>query len=209
MARPAGARNQDFDEKRAALLDKLTEFALNASLTRPSLRQFAIAAGQSEPTLRHYFGDRQGLVIDIIHNISKRSQPIWEAVSAPSSDPGTALSEYIDFAEKGMREGRFTRAHAFGLIEGFADEAVGKVYLAEMLEPSLAAFSYKLRASGAKSHDEATLRAASLVATAPLLVFGVHQELLDGKSTMPFDIDATFDFIKSCLSESFSVKLSS
>ena len=69
MSRPAGARNHDFCEKRTALLDTLTDFALAAALTRPSLRQIAIAANQSEPTLRHYFGDRQGLVLEIIENI--------------------------------------------------------------------------------------------------------------------------------------------
>ena len=44
MPRPAGVRNHDFEAKKTALLDTLSEFALNDDLRRPSLRQFAIAA---------------------------------------------------------------------------------------------------------------------------------------------------------------------
>lgn len=76
MPRPAGARNHDFDEKRAALLDALTDFALSADLRRPSLRQFAQAMNASEPTLRHYFGDRQGLIIEILENIGRKGAPL-------------------------------------------------------------------------------------------------------------------------------------
>jgi AcrR family transcriptional regulator len=127
MPRPAGARNHDFDEKRQALLETLTDFALQASLSRPSLRQFAIAAHQSEPTLRHYFGDRQGLVIEIIEHIASRAEDVWRRVSKPSPDPAAAIQDYLGLAEKGMAHGNFTRAHAFGLIEGFADPVVGEV----------------------------------------------------------------------------------
>ena len=69
MPRPAGVRNHDFESKRTALLDTLTQFALEDNMQRPSLRQFAIAARASEPTLRHYFRDRQGLIIAILQYI--------------------------------------------------------------------------------------------------------------------------------------------
>ena len=117
MPRPSGARNHDFEKKRAALLDTLTEFALNSGVQRPSLRQFAMAAKQSEPTLRHYFVDRQGLVIEIIRSIAARSEQIWALVRAPSKDLATAVSEYIKMTEISFREGMFARSHAFGLVE--------------------------------------------------------------------------------------------
>ncbi|HRJ00802.1 MAG TPA: hypothetical protein PKV67_08485, partial [Hyphomonas sp.] len=91
MPRPSGARNHDFDEKRAALLNTLTRYALTADLRRPSLRQFAMAAKQSEPTLRHYFGDRQGLVIEILENLRSRAMPLWIAFEEPSENVDAAL----------------------------------------------------------------------------------------------------------------------
>ena len=79
MPRPAGVRNHNFEAKRTALLETLTEFALQDDLRRPSLRQFALAAGASEPTLRHYFRDRQGVVIAILVRIdyeTRREDPV-------------------------------------------------------------------------------------------------------------------------------------
>ncbi|MEO0786583.1 MAG: hypothetical protein AAFY10_12875, partial [Pseudomonadota bacterium] len=86
MPRPAGVRNRDFADKRASLLATLTDFALNSDLRRPSLRQFAIAAEASEPTLRHYFQDRQGVVVAILECIGERGQALWNMIATPASD---------------------------------------------------------------------------------------------------------------------------
>ena len=204
MPRPAGARNHDFDDKRAALLDTLTDYALSAALTRPSLRQFAIAAHQSEPTLRHYFGDRQGLVIEIIGNLNKRAQVTWEMAARPAANPAEAVKDYLSFSKAGMEKGIFNKFHAFALIEAFADDTVGKVYLEQIMEPSLKAFSDKLRSTPGATRDEAELRAATLLASAPLLLLGMHQDLLGGKHDAPIDMDKTFGFMKKCLSEAFT-----
>jgi AcrR family transcriptional regulator len=204
MPRPAGARNHDFDEKRAALLDTLTDYALSAALTRPSLRQFAIAAHQSEPTLRHYFGDRQGLVIEIIGNLNKRAQVTWAMAAQPAANPADAVTDYLAFTKAGMESGIFNRFHAFALIEAFADDTVGKVYLQQIMEPSLKAFSDKLGSTPGAPRDEAELRAATLLASAPLLVLGMHQGLLGGKRDAPFDMDKTFAFMKDWLSKAFT-----
>lgn len=204
MPRPAGVRNHDFDEKRAALLNTLTDFALKAALDRPSLRQFAIAAHQSEPTLRHYFGDRQGLVIEIIGNLSERAKVTWDMAAMPASGPAAAVTDYLTFAEAGMKQGIFTRVHAFGLIEAFADDVVGKYYLKTMLEPSLKAFSDKLRKTPGAARDEDELRAAALAATAPLFVLGVHQELLGGKNDIPINMSKTFEYLRTWLSAAFA-----
>lgn len=187
MPRPAGARNHDFDAKRAALLDALTEFALSADLRRPSLRQFAQAMDVSEPTLRHYFEDRQGLILDILDNIGRKGAPLWALVATPSASPATAFEEYFRISEAGMRLGGFIRAHAFGLIEGLADEAIGKAYLEKVLEPALAAVANKLRATPGAPSDETELRAAALAALSPLLVMSLHQELLGGAQSAPID----------------------
>lgn len=204
MPRPAGARNHDFDLKRAALLDALTDFALSADLRRPSLRQFALAVHQSEPTLRHYFTDRQGLVIEILENIGRRATPLWAMVAMPAADPATALEEYFRISEAGMRVGGFIRAHAFGLIEGLADEAAGKAYLEKVLEPALKSVSDKLRATPGGPKTDAELRAAALATLSPMLVMSLHQELLGGAGSAPIDIGETMTSLRGWLSKGLS-----
>ena len=204
MPRPAGARNHDFEEKRAALLNVLTDFALSADLRRPSLRQFAMAAQQSEPTLRHYFHDRQGLVVDILENIGLRATLLWEMVSTPSISPAAAFEEYFRISEAGMKLGGFTRAHAFGLIEGLADEVAGQAYLAKVLEPALKAISDKLRDTPGGPTTETGLRAAALATLSPMLVMSLHQELLGGAEYTPIDANATMASLQGWLSKGFS-----
>lgn len=199
MSRPIGARNQDFETKRAALIDSMTEYALEADLRRPSLRQFAIAARASEPTLRHYFDDRQGVVEAILENMGKRGTRIWEVIAHPASNPIEAIEEYYRIADAGMRYGQFTRAHAFGLIEGVADETAGRAYRKYLLEPGLKSIMDKLEATpnGPVSRD--ALRVAAFAIMAPLLFMSIHQKLLGGDADFPIDNQATLQNLQSWL----------
>lgn len=203
MPRPAGVRNQDYDHKRAALLGTLTEYALSAALTRPSLRQFAIAANQSEPTLRHYFGDRQGMVIEIISELARRASSNWKAASEPSPNPEEAVRNFMSIACADVIQDRFTRAHAFGLIEGLADDIVGQAYLERMLEPTLKVFSDKLQATPGGPQDSDKLRASALAATAPLFMLVVHQYLLGGSRSLPINVDGTIAQLQDLLVQVF------
>lgn len=197
MPRPAGVRNHDFEEKRTALLETLTEFALTDDLRRPSLRQFAIAAGASEPTLRHYFGDRRGLVIAILQHINQRAQPLWTIVATGATDPEAAVEEYFRVTKAGMEHGGFARAHAFGIIEGLADTEVGDAYLKFVLDPALGTVSDKLEATPGGPKDAQDGRVAAFMILAPLLVMTLHQELLGGSKDTPIDQDDFLDRVKS------------
>ncbi|MEM0984894.1 MAG: hypothetical protein AAGJ32_01485 [Pseudomonadota bacterium] len=203
MPRPAGVRNRDFDEKKRLLIETLTEFALTSDLRRPSLRQFAQAASASEPTLRHYFSDRQGLVIAILETIGRRGRLLWETVATGSASPADAIKEYYRISEAGMRHGGFIRAHAFGIIEGVADPDVARAYLKYVLEPALAAVRRKLADTPGAPNGETALRAASLAALAPLLMMSLHQDLLGGGDDWPFDGDATIRHLETWLSAAF------
>jgi hypothetical protein len=117
----------------------------------------------------------------------------------PAADQATALEEYFRISEAGMRVGGFIRAHAFGLIEGLADECAGKAYLEKVLEPALKAVSEKLRGTTGAPHDETALRAAALAALSPMLVMALHQELLGGASSAPIDAAATMGHLQGWL----------
>lgn len=187
MARTSGARNHDFEQKRATLLHVLTEFALNGEFRRPSLRQFAIAANASEPTLRHYFTDRRGLVIAIMETIGERGRPVWAEIAVPASSTSEAVQDVLRITFDGMTNGRFARAHAFGLIEGMADPQAGKAYLNHVLEPALDSVRRKLDATPGGPDDGAELRAAAIATLSPLIVMSLHQDLLGGRTVAPFD----------------------
>lgn len=204
MPRPAGVRNHDFEAKKTALLDTLSEFALNDDLRRPSLRQFAIAANASEPTLRHYFKDRQGLVIAILKHIHGRAIPLWKTISTGSPDTATAVQEYFRVTEAGLTHGGFARAHAFGIIEGMADETVGQAYLEFLLDPALQAVSDKMDATPGKPETEAERRASAFMMLSPILVMTLHQQLLGGKEASPIDTQGFLKLMQTWLASGLS-----
>ncbi|MEQ9504903.1 MAG: TetR/AcrR family transcriptional regulator [Hyphomonas sp.] len=203
MPRPAGVRNHDFDQKRANLLDALTDFALTVATQRPSLRQFPIAAGQSEPTLRHYFTDRQGLVIEVLENIRQRAIPIWAVAATPASDPVASVQEFMDFSQVGMKDRGYTQAHTFGFMEGLGDPVVGRAYLEKILDPALESISDKFRDTPGGPAGPGELRAAALLVMGPLFLLVAHQEMLGGDENAPLDMPKTQNYLKEWLSRSF------
>ena len=204
MPRPAGVRNHNFEAKRTALLDTLTEFALQDDLRRPSLRQFALAAGASEPTLRHYFRDRQGVVIAILGHIHTRALPLWDIIKTGADDTATAVAEYFRVTEAGLTHGGFARAHAFGLIEGMADEAVGQAYLEFLLDPALEAVSAKMDATPGRPETETERKAAAFMMLSPILVMTLHQQLLGGKDASPIDTNGFMTLMQTWLASGLS-----
>ena len=204
MPRPAGVRNHDFEAKKTALLDALSEFALNDDLRRPSLRQFAIAAKASEPTLRHYFKDRQGLVIAILQHIHLRAIPLWDVIATGATDTATAVQEYFRVTEAGLTHGGFARAHAFGIIEGMADEKVGQAYLEFLLDPALKAVADKMDATPGTPETENARRASAFMMLSPILVMTLHQQLLGGKEASPVDSQGFLKLMQGWLASGLS-----
>jgi len=147
MARPARVRNHDFEQKRNALVEGLSQFAVTAELRRTSLRQFAKAVDVSEPTLRHYFKDRQGVVVAILEYMGTFGRSVRGDFAAPSDSITNAVKDYYKVATPGPQFEMYTRAHAVGLIAGIAEDTAGKAYLKYMLEPALTANTEKLTAT--------------------------------------------------------------
>lgn len=195
MPRPLGRRNPDYEEKRDRLVRDLTDYVLSTELTRQSFRQMAIAGHVAEPTLRHYFGDRDGVAREILHELGARAEPFISAVAQQSAAPEQAVEAYVAISKAGVQHGGFARAHAFGLIEGVADPSVGRTYLTELLEPSLKALEARLAPHLQNSADPLEARAAALMLFAPMLLAVLHQQLLGGEETAPVDLEALFEAI--------------
>ncbi|MCG8442484.1 MAG: TetR/AcrR family transcriptional regulator [Caulobacterales bacterium] len=193
MARPRGVRNPDFEQKRNRLIEALTNHVLAADLKRASLRQFAQAAGVSEPTLRHYFEDRRGVVCAILKRIAERTREFLEPDSVASFDYHGVLHDQAGRTLDAVSGGMFVRAHVFGLIEGAADEELGRLYVTTLLEPALSAFEEGMAAFlDPADPDSQRRRAAALMFFGPMLLTSIHQRLLGGETHDPIDMGALF-----------------
>lgn len=193
MARPAGVRNQDFEQKKQALTDKLLSYVLSDGVDRPSFRQLAIAAETSEPTLRHYFTDRTGLIIHLLEQITERSVPLREALGQPQDSLDDAVLGYFKQMAVLTRTEAYVRVHAFGIREAIGDETIQTFYLKKFLSPGIDSVAERLVRSkgGLRTFDEARHAAILIVSTSLLRV--VHQEILKGKVHQPLDEEAYFE----------------
>ncbi|MFW5661830.1 MAG: TetR/AcrR family transcriptional regulator [Oceanicaulis sp.] len=181
-------------DRKGELLAILARTAIAERSAPVSLRQFAIKAGVSEPTLRHYFSDRQGVVIAIIGYFAEGARD-WLARSA---EPGETLREavtgYAGLAMEGSRRDVFAQAHAFAFVESIHDRAVARTYLEQIIEPSLQALERRLGPSiDPDGADPDRVRHGAIFLYAPVLVAVLHQRLLAGEETRPLDMSRFFD----------------
>lgn len=190
MPRPAGVRNQDFDEKRLALIKKLTAFLLQEDVDRPSFRQLAIAAKVSEPTLRHYFNDRSGLLVSVLNHLYKQSEQYREWLRHPQDSSEDAIKGYLSFTRQLAKSDRYLRVHALGIREGMSDPAVQKIYVEKFVSSGVEAIAERLLRSkgGPETYPEAYDAAFMLFSSSFALI--LHQELLNGRTFRPIDSEA-------------------
>ena len=198
MPRPAGVRNKDFVEKRQALLSKLTDFALSSDLRRPSLRSLRLQQVRLSRRSDTISLIAKGLCSQYSKKLGHAGAHLWSTIATPATDPETAILEYFRISEAGMRHGGFVRAHAFGIIEGVADDQAGRAYLEHVLEPALRAVSEKLGNTPGAPQDPAALKAAAFAALSPMLVISLHQDLLGGNKTDPISAEQLFAHLQNC-----------
>lgn len=175
------------------LLDMLSAAAVADRSGPVSLRQFAIRAGVSEPTLRHFFGDRQGVVIAILHHFARQA----DAWLARSAEPGTGLEAsvdgYLQMSLEGFDNSLFVQAHAFALVESIHDPEVARAYLSIVVEPSLQAIERRLAPGiSPDGQNPERVRHAALALYSTMLFAVLHQRLLRGQEARPLNMDAFF-----------------
>ena len=179
---------------REALLAELALIAVAERSAPVSLRQFAIKAGVSEPTLRHYFTDRQGVVIAIIGFFADGAQDWLMRSAEPADTVEDAVRGYAGLALEGADTDTFAQAHAFALVESIHDPIVARAYLDTVIEPSLTAIEQRLKPSvdpaGQAPHR---VRHAAIALYAPILIAVLHQRLLRGAEARPLDMGAFFN----------------
>lgn len=177
------ARRPDYDGKRRQLLGLI---ALRFKQPdRPSLRELAVAAGVTVPTLRHYFGDREGVVSAVLADAYARAAPFLALAARPDGALGPSLQTGLAQIVQGhlFAVGGF---HAIGLTEGLLHRTLGPHYLQTILEPALQAFELRLQAHIDRGEMKAVdVRQASLGLLAPVVLFMLHQGELGGQRVRP------------------------
>lgn len=178
-----------YKDRRHELLSLLAPTAIAERSAPVSLRQFAIKAGVSEPTLRHFFTDRQGVVIALISYFAEGARQFLELSATPEISLKKAVSGYGELALSGAQSRLFAQAHAFALVESIHDPEVARAYLQTIIEPSLKALERRL--APGMDPDAASperVRHAALALYAPILIAILHQDLLQGDEVRPLDM---------------------
>lgn len=202
MPRPPGRRNRDFEQKRYALIETLTEFVLTEGVELPSFRQLAIAAGTSEPTLRHYFSDRSGVIVAIIIQLSLMGEPVWMGQCKTATSIDETIDQFLDHMMYLQKSARYTRAYAFCMRESMSDEQARKAFLDHVVEPHLDLIAERLmKTRGGPASYEVARAAATMLSSSSMFTV-MHQNILGGESHKPIDIDSYFQLLRGWMLDS-------
>ena len=191
MGRTAGARNPGYEDKRRALAAAVIPRMLEAG-PAISMRELASAADVSVPTLRHYFGDRDGVVVAAMGELLHRGQPYLRATAQASPEGLRAsLVAMMHALIEGWCRFGVGKIYGTGLAMGLGHAVIGPSYVDNLLEPLLVAVEARLAQHQQRgelgAHD---LRFAALALVSPVVLALLHQDGLSGRQCRPLDMEA-------------------
>jgi AcrR family transcriptional regulator len=196
MARTAGSRNQQYEERRNALIIKARERLELQSGSAPSFREIALACGVSVATLRHYFSNREELIRSIFsYYLAGAERHLSRARQSDHGEWSAELTGVLNRIVVGWTQGNVGVLHRIGLSEGLRDPATALNYLVDVLEPTLQALEKRLetyRSRGAIRADT-ELRHAALALLSPLVLALLHQVDLGGTRCRPLPVSDLID----------------
>lgn len=196
MSRTIGARNADFEQRRAELLQRARERLALQTGEPPSFRELALATGVSVPTLRHYFESREGLIKALFNYYLQEGQ--HHLARARSSeveglDLEQSLKVFLERIVRGWTQGFVGTLHRIGLAEGLRHHGTALDYLHDVLEPTLQALETRLQGYTAQGlMVPCNPRHAALMLISPLLLALLHQHDLGGTRCRPLSLE---DFV--------------
>jgi AcrR family transcriptional regulator len=209
MPRLKGARDADYEIKRAVLLERMTVRMMRREIARPSLRQLAEAAGVTVPTLRHYFGSRAEVVRAILAGYRQAGEQRLQAITEPTGDLEQSVRDYarsLIAAVEAPRPVKLGDVFAVSLAEGLLDEEIGPSTLANILDPSVDVLKARLEKHVARGEMVATdTHAAAVLLISPLLIAALHQFHMGGRACSPVDLDAMADEICSAFVRAYAL----
>jgi AcrR family transcriptional regulator len=165
VGRRRGSRNADYDQER------------DAEVT-PS-------------TLRHYFGNREGVLAATFARVHREGTPFIAAAATEEHGPAPeSLAWFVANVRLGWERFGVGRAHALGLIEGLGNPMLGPGYLTHLLEPTLQAAEARLARHVARGElAPCNIRYAAVELLAPVILALLHQQALCGDQVRPLDVN--------------------
>jgi AcrR family transcriptional regulator len=192
MARTKGARNADYDDSRLALARRVRGTLMAEEGIRSSLRHLAAGAGTSVATLKHYFGDREGLLRAVMESLRIDGAPFMARASTPvSGDVRASLQQFLASLVVAWDRFQVGAMHGAMLAEGLSVRALGGSYVTLLLEPLLQVGEQLLQRHLDRGELEPLeVRQAALMLQAPLVLALLHQHNLAGAACRPLDVPA-------------------
>ncbi len=206
MPRPTGLRYPQFEQKRDHLLDLVETRLSEPDGHRAGLRALAVAATVTVPTLKHYFGDREGVVGALLKRRAEQGQRYLDALSRSDGDFAGSVRQAAMYIVGAAGEPRFRALHEIGLREGLLQPTIALVYLTDILEPTIVALETRLAGHIARGQmRKVSTRTAALSIISPLYVAMLHQNSLSGKGLRPLDLVAYADELADAFLASYAV----
>ncbi len=194
MGRKAGSRNLDYDRTRAEIVERLTAIILASARATLSFRELAHDAGVAPSTLRHYFEDREAVLLAVmerVHDLGLRY--VAEGATAEHGAAPESLRWFLGYLVEGWSRG-VGRAHELGLTEGLGDAALGPAYLRTLLEPTLQSAEARIALHMARGEiGPCDVRVAAVELVAPLIVVLLHQGALGGAAVRHLEVQRFLD----------------
>ncbi len=192
MARTQGARNAGYDQRRWDLAKKVRAAVFADEGLHASLRELASVSGTTVSSLKHYFGDRQGVIRAALEYTRIEAAPHLAMASTPThSNVRRSLEGFVAVLREAWVVHGVGNVQARSLASGLSARALGPTYVTSVLEPLLQSMEQLLRAHIQRGQlapcDE---RFAALEFLSPLVLGLLHQDSLSGKTCRPLDLDA-------------------
>lgn len=191
MARTAGSRNRDYEQKRGQLLEALKRRLREPDGARLSVSEMAEAAGVSVSSLRHHLGTRSEILASVMAEQGKLGAPYLARVrEEPSLPVEASLRETLHAMLQGLTFG-LGELLANGLAMSLRDPLAGVSFLENLLEPILQSLECRLEAHARRAElIPADYRMAALGLVSPLVLATLHQNALCGTTVRPLSLPA-------------------
>jgi AcrR family transcriptional regulator len=136
-------------------------------------------------TLRHYFGDREGVLTALMAFSGEEGKFYLDQVRPDPEGLLPGLRRLLGWLAAGWTPDGLGGLHAASLAEGMGDAKVGPAYVERVLEPTLQAYERVLAAQTTLSPEQR--RVAVLGLLSPILLALLHQHELGGARCRPLD----------------------
>lgn len=195
MARTRGSRNAGYEEQRATLARKVRRALTVDEGIHASLRELAANADTSVATLKHYFGDRKGLLEAVMESQRADAAPFLAmAAQARAGDVRASLLHFLTGFSGAWTKFGVGKMFSSTLALGLGTRAIGPSYVNHVLEPMLQTGESLLRQHlerGELAIDD--VRHASLMLLSPAVFALLHQDSLSGAQCRPLDVPRFFE----------------